>query len=287
MTPAVRFMRSLLVHPNGLSRALGRLARTIYFWHHNYNFDFASNGEFALLEKLKPFAMTTVFDVGAYKGYWSLEALAILSPRQLYAFEPVPRSFTRLEKNLAGHANVNLFNLAVSNAQGEMTIAFNREKPTRSGFHARTRQYKGLEQVKVAVVDIVRFCKEHDVGMIDLIKIDVEGHEHQVITGLEPLLATAQVRAIQFEFSPLGTVYDVGLWQIYETLSAHGYVAGKIFPDGVAFGAAAGPEDEMPGPNYFAARRDDLALLRATAAPRRMTPDWFDALQDQNPKSGR
>lgn len=64
-------------------------------------------------------------DVGAHVGYFTLVAARALAGRgRVHAFEPVPRSFALLRKNVEGNEldNVVLNNVACWSAPGEVTV---------------------------------------------------------------------------------------------------------------------------------------------------------------------
>jgi len=259
-------LRSLLVHPRAPLKWVGRAGYFLHKTANNYNFDMNTNGEKALMEAIAPFDIATVFDVGAYKGHWSLAALPIFSPKTIHAFEPVPRSFGKLERNLGDENTAHLHQLALGAGPDIIQIAFNREKPTRSGFHARTMKYDGLEIIDVEVIDGASFCKKQKIDTIDMLKIDAEGHEKHVLAGFEPMLAAQKIRAIQFEYSPVGTIYDVSLWELYELFEKHGFIVGKVYPDGVAFAPFTSLEETILGPNYCAMLASEHAMVKSAAS---------------------
>ncbi len=270
----VNALRSPAVHANAVSRFVGRAGWRVHCMCNNYNFDMESNGERALMDALAPNHMKTVFDVGAYKGRWSSLAFSILAPSVIHAFEPVPASFAKLEKKLAGHDAIKLHQCACGERRESIPMVFNKNQPTRSGFHARTRKYENLDIVDVAVVDGASFCAEHGIETIDFLKIDAEGHEKHVIAGFAPLLDAGRIRVVQFEYSAIGTLYDVSLWRLFEGFEQRGYIVGKIFPDGVAFAPFSSLEDAILGPNYCAVLASEHEIINSVHAPRRTDADY-------------
>jgi hypothetical protein len=54
------------------------------------------------------------------------------------------------------------------------------------------------EDVPVTTVD--DYCAEHDIGRIDFLKVDAEGHDLAVLKGARGAIDEGRVRLIQFEF---------------------------------------------------------------------------------------
>jgi FkbM family methyltransferase len=107
-----------------------------------------------------------------------------LSPEgEHYAFEPIPTAYQKLVKLFAKHDNVQLFNLALSNLNGESSFQHVIDRPTYSGLKERTytNASERIEQIMVRTArldDIVPRSQQ-----IDFIKIDVEGAELLVLKG--------------------------------------------------------------------------------------------------------
>jgi hypothetical protein len=81
----------------------------------------------------------------------------------------------------------------------------------------------------VAVTTIDAFCREHGIAHIDLLKLDVEGHELAALQGARGMLG--RIEAIQFEFG--GTALDskAFLRDFLEVLD--GYRVHRIVRDGL------------------------------------------------------
>jgi FkbM family methyltransferase len=118
-----------------------------------------------------------VLDIGANIGLHSI----ILSKCgfQVRAYEPDPVHFDMLQKNLALNAcaNVQAFNLAVSNKAG--SVEFVRVLGNTTGSHiagSKPHPYGNLERISVKTENIDRLL-----DWPDLIKMDVEGHEKELL----------------------------------------------------------------------------------------------------------
>ncbi|HVA80773.1 MAG TPA: FkbM family methyltransferase [Candidatus Binataceae bacterium] len=142
------------------------------------------------------------FDVGANIGYMtSIMAARIGVNGVVTAFEPHPAVFSRLEKNVQrwnrsgrmGH--VDALNVAVScsEAVGALRI------PEGDDNEGLARLADGVSDgtIPVNMVTLDRFIDRR--RQIGLLKVDVEGHEREVLSGAESLLRERRIRHIIFE----------------------------------------------------------------------------------------
>ena len=131
-----------------------------------------------------------IFDVGANGGVFSLIAKAVNPSSSVFAFEPMPRVFSQLERNRALNGfDIELVQKAVSNHDGFGNIAEPLDDLVgyAGGLDAPDPSIPSRE-IQVPLVKLSTFAEQKGLDRIDLIKIDVEGHEPEVIEGLGPLL---------------------------------------------------------------------------------------------------
>src|SRR5438132_10698900 len=81
-------------------RALHLLASSFEKAYENNEWDMCVNGETNLLERLTPARFTTVFDVGAHVGDWSVEALTAWPGSHVHVFEVASPTFDRLKQRI-------------------------------------------------------------------------------------------------------------------------------------------------------------------------------------------
>ncbi|MCE9642939.1 MAG: FkbM family methyltransferase [Candidatus Andersenbacteria bacterium] len=141
----------------------------------------------AHLQKIAP-KNGIVVDVGANIGEFALFAHTVLSPKKIYSFEPVPRSFELLEEN----NNDFHFNGAICNEK-KMLIHINEQSGMSSKF-----------KLPSTIGTTVAMCKSLDdipelqaLPTIDLLKIDVEGMEHDVIASSPTTVKKSKYLAVE------------------------------------------------------------------------------------------
>jgi FkbM family methyltransferase len=129
-----------------------------------------------------------VVDVGAHIGRYTLPAA--LTGSLVVAIEPDPSNFIALRRNveLNGFRNVVLKNCAVSDRDGSRTL-FLAGGPNRGTSSLDPQWAPGVggaaipESVEVACDTLDHILLPVSPGRIDWLKIDVEGHEVQVLGG--------------------------------------------------------------------------------------------------------
>jgi FkbM family methyltransferase len=145
-----------------------------------------------------------VFDVGANAGIYSLAALAIQPDATVHAFEPTPEIAVRLRETakLNGLDRLYVHEVAVSSENGSATLKRCRgELGTNEGmnFIAPDLGDSGTERVQTVCVD--QFCQDHSIDHIDLMKLDIQGHEHSALKGAERLIRSAHIGIIFLELN--------------------------------------------------------------------------------------
>ncbi|WP_458207728.1 FkbM family methyltransferase [Haladaptatus sp. NG-SE-30] len=147
----------------------------------------------------------TVVDVGANLGYYALmEAATVGSSGAVYAFEPVPRNveILRGSTELNGFDNLEVFETAVSDSSGVATMSITNEsnwgsltddEPKRklSDYYRNRREKITVGTQDVSTIRLDDFLPERGVTDIDAVRMDVEGHEIEVLDGMAELLQKA------------------------------------------------------------------------------------------------
>jgi FkbM family methyltransferase len=136
----------------------------------------------------------TVLDIGANIGYYALMELALIGPRgRLVAVEPSPANVALLKRNLAlnGYANVEVRQAAVSDRLGARSF-FLSHMSNLNTFHADGTGAAHLsgETIDVETVTVPALMAGR---APDLIRMDVEGHEVEIINGLIPAVERGEM----------------------------------------------------------------------------------------------
>lgn len=147
-----------------------------------------------------------VLDIGANIGYFTLLFARGVGPKgHVYAFEPGPKSFKTLAKNIEvnGYQNVTLVNKAVSHTTGTTTLYICRSGESDNRITDTVRCTDSYDQMEMPTVKLDDFFLGNSCP-IDLIKMDIQGAEYLALKGMTNLLArNPQVRLV-LEYAPAG-----------------------------------------------------------------------------------
>ena len=156
-----------------------------------------------------------ILDVGCNRGQSIDLFLSINKNARIIAFEPNKRLYEALVSKYSDNKNIKIHNLGVSNQSGSLTFNENifDETSTFEDINLDSKYLKKKAKVlgvapediiaksyEVEVVDLATFLKNNDLKQIDVIKIDVEGHEYACLKGLFPNnQSTANIKFLQLE----------------------------------------------------------------------------------------
>jgi len=131
----------------------------------------------------------TVFDIGANIGYYALMELGLIGPAgRLIAIEPSPSNLALLRRNLALNGEdvrVTVVEGAVSEREEERRFFLSAQSNLNT-FHAdgAAADHLSGDSIQVKTFTVPQLAEAH--GAPNLIRMDVEGHEVEVIEGLLP-----------------------------------------------------------------------------------------------------
>jgi amino acid adenylation domain-containing protein/FkbM family methyltransferase len=170
--------------------------------------------------KLKP--ESVVFDIGANIGMFSVMVATCFPKSSIYAFEPIPPTYKFMEANTKLYsfiANIYPYKAGLSNEKRTVTFTHYPKNSMLSGMYSNKEQDKGYiknvieqqlitnkeelnkgihaeidkltkdalisENYECQLLTISDVIAEHDIKVIDLLKIDVERSERDVLEGIK------------------------------------------------------------------------------------------------------
>lgn len=160
---------------------------------------------------------SVVVDVGASLGYYTLLLARLVGPSgRVYAFEPIPRDFAILKRNVRanGYRNVVLENKAVSDMEGMARFYIS---PASYGMSSLCPMTNPESIINVEVVSLDSYIQED----VDLIKVDVEGAESLVVKGSRRLIQNSSHPRLVIEFAPERKGFDAD--QLFAELEGWNY----------------------------------------------------------------
>jgi FkbM family methyltransferase len=163
----------------------------------------------------------TVFDVGANAGQSSVPYVQQFPNASIYAFEPVAGIFEQLKQATGNSPRVHAFCCGMGREPGASSIHVNAEYSTISSIcNARPGDIE--QAIKLDSID--HFCGEHQIKLIDFMKIDTEGYELEVLAGAVQMLERQAIRLMMIECDPIGTnKVFVSYQSLLDFLGKYGY----------------------------------------------------------------
>lgn len=206
-------------------------------------------------------SLDVIFDVGANRGQTARKILQRLSPRQLCCFEPVAETFKQLQASVSQFGCVELFNIGLSDNDGEGQIHIYSSSVLASTCDSSptlstdSDLYERTESIQLRTLDSV--CRELGVNSIDLLKVDTEGADLRTLQGAGSMLAEQRIGMLLFEFfCPLSKATESGtFFPIDDYLASHGYRLISFYTDYVSPVQPTGVYNWL----YLATPRDESA----------------------------
>jgi FkbM family methyltransferase len=147
-----------------------------------------------------------VVDIGAHIGYYTLLAARIVGPQgRVFAFEPEPSNYGLLLRNIEAnkYQNVTAIRKAVSDRDGHSTLFI--AGPSTHSLVPKPDALSTDRTIEIETVTLDSHFSQDDVkeleSRISLVKIDVEGAEMMVISGMRRVMKSPRFAMI-CEYNP-------------------------------------------------------------------------------------
>lgn len=210
-----RIIRKIAEKVNQLSRLLfdiefvqKKYYKPIYL-HKNQAGDGRSLSKYVgIIERHTDFDIQTFFEVGANycQDAGFVHQTYNLSKKDIYCFEPAKFIYDEIKEN-----GFKVFKYAVSDTDGQVKFRIaetDRTKlPANSGISSlkrnRTEHVYEVSSELVQSIKLSTFVKEHGIEAIDYLKVDVEGNDYEVLTGLESDISIVKIIQIECSRKPI------------------------------------------------------------------------------------
>ncbi len=169
-------------------------------------------------------------DIGAHIGSETVLLGSKLASGRVYSFEPTPAILPHLKANISINNlidKVTVESMAISDHNGYTKFYLSTESEVNS-----LHKHKGSKEISIQTITLDKYASVHDIQHVNLLKIDVEGHEYAVIRGSKSLLTKHKIDVIVFEVNDQsGSCYQDNL-KTRELLSSYGYKLYLVSQDG-------------------------------------------------------
>ncbi len=220
----------------------------------------------------------TVVDVGAMIGYYTLICARRVGSRgRVFAFEPDPDNFEILRRNI----KIN----GLSNVVSEQFAASDRSGPSQlyrswdnNGDHRSFDVGDGRKVVEVQAIELDEYFRER-ADLVDLVKLDVQGHEWAVVRGMSSLLKRNEQVLVMTEYSPLLlTQSGFGHEEYLRLLTGMGFALYEI-DEGAAQVRPVSVQELL---DRYPASSEDYTNLLCSRQPIEFPQGWRKALDEED-----
>jgi FkbM family methyltransferase len=228
---------------------------------------------------------SVVLDIGANFGlYTALSASIVRNHGRLYAFEANPRVFENLQRTIVANnlylkPNVVAANVLVSSESGRGVLHYSMNLPS-GGTMSDVRLLGGKQHaVEVDMTTIDDFLPSE--LTVDLVKIDVEGHEPLVLRGMERTIARSPHIRIVTEFADSLLAHTVNSTDFADYIRGLGFAICRVLPNFKI--RLVPPCEALSGFNYCLLTRTPEQDIRAVEERRKFPPIRFKRWLDRHP----
>jgi FkbM family methyltransferase len=176
-----------------------------------------------------------IIDIGGNVGNYTAAVLQIFPDVELHVFEPSAKNVQILKNKFKDSKNVNIVPNAITNDTNLTKLFSNEIGSGLASLTKRNLEYFNIEFNKIEEISPVKFSDywKNDLNekVIDIVKIDIEGHELDALQSFGESLQS--IKVIQFEFG--GTSIDTrnyfqDYWRLF---SKNNFSIYRITPHGL------------------------------------------------------
>jgi len=160
---------------------------------------------------LSDIEVATIFDLGANIGDTALQYSNLFTKAKIYAFEPFPDLFQKLQARFRKNNLVKPIKAAVADTSSDRNFYITRHSASHSLLppsdnaekwmdpRADNDAFQILKQIEVPVVTIDGFCKQESIDEIHILKMDIQGGELMALEGAKGKLRQGSILLIYTE----------------------------------------------------------------------------------------
>ncbi|MFD1552694.1 hypothetical protein DNU06_08985 [Putridiphycobacter roseus] len=174
----------------------------------------------------------TFVDVGANIGTYTLGLSSLIKKGRIISFEPNPRALVYLEENIKMNQIENITVNAVGLSNKDETLTLYTPHLTGASIH----KFKDSDQQEtISLTTLDSYCKKNNINNIDILKIDIEGHEFKCLQGAVNIIKKSKNMILIVEIDDNCLKANISKEDLFEFIQNMGFNAylPKAFPFGL------------------------------------------------------
>jgi FkbM family methyltransferase len=131
---------------------------------------------------------STIIDIGANAGYFTLFAASAFSQAKLFSFEPVPVNYAQLKRHqdLNDTCKISCYPLAVAGHSGEINLNFDTTDSFTTAATIFASKENKKESLSFPCITLKEIMDENAIEKCNLLKMDCEGAEYDILYNCPP-----------------------------------------------------------------------------------------------------
>lgn len=175
-----------------------------------------------------------VLDIGANIGFYTLMLSQKVGENgQVHSFEPVPKNFSKLKKNIQKNGNpknIHLNQIALWDQEDSIRFSLGSEHEKNCGGFSAGSIDQALETFDCPATTLKKYAEENKIERISAMKMDIEGAELKALTGalavLEKDRPTVLLEVCSSTCANFGYTTEK-LWDLFAPLGYSAYRIGS------------------------------------------------------------
>lgn len=157
---------------------------------------------------------STIIDIGAHAGIFSVFAAYHAKNGRVFSFEPVPENYNMMLENirLNGYDNITPINMAVSDEAGDSVIFLSGHNT--GGHSLINRTPDNTKKVEIKCDTLESVVNENKIDTIDFLKLDCEGAEFKILFNSSDAVID-KIQTISMEYHNLDDDNNVNTLQSF------------------------------------------------------------------------
>lgn len=179
-------------------------------------------------------------DGGAHHGETALLFANAYPEAKIYSFEPDNNNFLSLKKTVSyckriipinmGIGDSTAFGMFISN-EGSQTGSFLTASQESEKYVEDPKVMRPVSTEKVSIITLDDWVKSNSIGLVDLLKLDLQGYELKALEGAKSLLSNKRILFIYLEVNFVPAYEEQAtLTELYDYCTSFGYRLVGLYP---------------------------------------------------------